>query len=112
MRRAIRIVAGLCAFVLGAAFAGALAVAAARVVPDARALSQARGPFPLVVLGLAMLCGGGLGAWWIAADPERRREAWAEQDQCLACGYFLTGNLSGVCPECGTDRTAAERAAR
>jgi hypothetical protein len=22
--------------------------------------------------------------------------------QCLACGYNLTGNLSGVCPECGT----------
>ena len=22
--------------------------------------------------------------------------------QCLACGYDLTGNVSGVCPECGT----------
>jgi len=22
--------------------------------------------------------------------------------KCLACGYSLTGNTSGVCPECGT----------
>jgi hypothetical protein len=22
--------------------------------------------------------------------------------QCLGCGYSLTGNTSGVCPECGT----------
>jgi hypothetical protein len=21
---------------------------------------------------------------------------------CLACGYDLTGNVSGTCPECGT----------
>jgi len=24
------------------------------------------------------------------------------RDGCLACGYLLTGNQSGVCPECGT----------
>ena len=22
---------------------------------------------------------------------------------CLKCGYDLTGNVSGVCPECGTE---------
>jgi hypothetical protein len=27
----------------------------------------------------------------------RRREG-----RCLSCGYDLTGNVSGVCPECGT----------
>jgi hypothetical protein len=28
---------------------------------------------------------------------------WAELDSlCLSCGYDLTGNTSGVCPECGT----------
>jgi len=27
--------------------------------------------------------------------------------QCLACGYDLTGNTSGVCPECGTPITPA-----
>lgn len=21
---------------------------------------------------------------------------------CIACGYNLTGNVGGVCPECGT----------
>ncbi len=24
---------------------------------------------------------------------------------CLACGYDLTGNVSGACPECGKDRS-------
>ncbi|HSZ54569.1 MAG TPA: hypothetical protein VK797_02835 [Tepidisphaeraceae bacterium] len=28
---------------------------------------------------------------------ERRRDI-----RCIACGYSLTGNTSGVCPECGT----------
>jgi len=23
------------------------------------------------------------------------------KDKCLSCGYNLTGNVSGVCPECG-----------
>lgn len=30
----------------------------------------------------------------------RRRVACAD---CLACGYSLVANLSGVCPECGTE---------
>jgi hypothetical protein len=28
----------------------------------------------------------------------RRRNGW-----CVACGYDLTGNISGICPECGTE---------
>ncbi|MCG3137381.1 MAG: hypothetical protein HJJLKODD_01225 [Phycisphaerae bacterium] len=27
---------------------------------------------------------------------------WGEPTQCLTCGYDLTGNASGRCPECGT----------
>ena len=27
----------------------------------------------------------------------RRRKGW-----CVKCGYDLTGNVSGVCPECGS----------
>lgn len=26
---------------------------------------------------------------------------WGEPDFCRSCGYDLTGNVSGVCPECG-----------
>jgi hypothetical protein len=32
-------------------------------------------------------------------DRERCRWRWAHR--CHDCGYSLTGNLSGVCPECG-----------
>ena len=35
--------------------------------------------------------------------------------QCLTCGYDLTGNVSGVCPECGNaraDRTLLARRGR
>lgn len=37
----------------------------------------------------------------ISVWHERRRRC---QGRCLKCGYNLTGNLSGVCPECGTPR--------
>jgi hypothetical protein len=30
---------------------------------------------------------------------------------CRQCDYDLTGNVSGICPECGTPLTEAERAA-
>jgi hypothetical protein len=30
---------------------------------------------------------------------------------CTTCGYCLIGNVSGICPECGTPLTEAERAA-
>ncbi len=33
--------------------------------------------------------------------PLRRRKRFAE-GACVRCGYNLTGNISGVCPECGT----------
>jgi len=34
------------------------------------------------------------------AHPLRRRR-WQREGRCLSCGYDLTGNVSGVCPECG-----------
>jgi rubrerythrin len=27
---------------------------------------------------------------------------WGKSETCRRCGYDLTGNTSGVCPECGT----------
>jgi predicted Zn-ribbon and HTH transcriptional regulator len=32
----------------------------------------------------------------------RERAAQSEPGQCRNCGYNLTGNVSGICPECGT----------
>lgn len=32
--------------------------------------------------------------------PYRRRWRWA-RGQCPECSYILTGNVSGICPECG-----------
>jgi hypothetical protein len=36
-------------------------------------------------------------------SPARRRRQRRQNGLCLACGYDLTGNVSGVCPECGTE---------
>ena len=51
----------------------------------------------LIVLAVAIGC--------VVFSVERRRRElqrrrWAHR--CLHCGYSLTGNLSGYCPECGT----------
>ena len=44
---------------------------------------------------------------WLAdslvGGPMYRRR---KQRRCLLCGYDLTGNVSGVCPECGAKREA------
>jgi hypothetical protein len=45
-------------------------------------------PFFLCAISTALL-------WW------RGRRIWPE-GSCDKCGYSLTGNVSGVCPECGT----------
>jgi len=51
---------------------------------------------------------GGVG-WLIgwAIDGIRRRRA--PPDACRKCGYNLTGNVSGICPECGTPISAGAR---
>lgn len=41
----------------------------------------------------------GLPAIWFAGFIIRRLRL--RQGRCLACGYNLTGNTSGICPECG-----------
>jgi predicted RNA-binding Zn-ribbon protein involved in translation (DUF1610 family) len=30
-----------------------------------------------------------------------KKEIWTRPGECINCGYNLTGNTSGVCPECG-----------
>jgi hypothetical protein len=48
-------------------------------------------------------------AW--ALRRRRRLLAYRQSRRmCLHCGYNLTGNTSGVCPECGTQTTAGVKA--
>jgi hypothetical protein len=42
-------------------------------------------------------------AWFLVrARRAALRRRWARRGGCATCGYALTGNVSGVCPECGT----------
>jgi len=41
-------------------------------------------------------------AWWIfLALRQKRKRNRRANNMCVRCGYFLTGNTSGTCPECG-----------
>ena len=67
-------------------------------------------------LGSSFAAAGGAPwwAWVIALSPlapaavvtyrcvlQTRRNSRPAAPQCLRCGYNLTGNVSGMCPECG-----------
>jgi hypothetical protein len=43
-------------------------------------------------------------AWWghRARRGVERADEFRRRGLCVSCGYDLTGNVSGVCPECGT----------
>jgi hypothetical protein len=56
-------------------------------------------------------CGRGLGivalpacVFMLSASYFRPFRRWRRRrkNQCVHCGYDLNGNVSGVCPECGT----------
>jgi len=54
-----------------------------------------------------LLVAGAYPLFWISRRTfsvlrKRRRE---RRGRCLSCGYSLTGNTSGICPECGTPNT-------
>jgi hypothetical protein len=55
-----------------------------------------------LLVGLALLAAGML-AWWKIDRPYELRQERLAQGQCPGCGYDLTGNVSGVCPECGVE---------
>ncbi len=40
----------------------------------------------------------------IIAWQDRRTRKRAARGLCTRCGYDLTGNVSGTCPECGKSR--------
>ena len=45
-------------------------------------------------------------ARYVRRRRRQARDRRAATGHCPACGYNLTGNASGVCPECGTPREA------
>ena len=55
------------------------------------------------LLMIALYSGGPIWAcyFWIVAGGFGFRRWEAGHAHCLHCGYDLTGNVSGVCPECG-----------
>jgi predicted amidophosphoribosyltransferase len=42
----------------------------------------------------------------VAIARARRQARHRRIGHCLRCNYDLTGNVSGVCPECGTPITS------
>lgn len=52
------------------------------------------------VFMIALVCGPFLGVWLIGS--RRPKKPPFPPGHCQSCGYDLTGNVSGVCPECGT----------
>ena len=43
--------------------------------------------------------------WYRWDRPHELRRRRRAMGLCVQCGYDLTGNVSGVCPECGTRRS-------
>jgi hypothetical protein len=71
---------------------------------------------PVLVMGIGLVAAAVfvLPLVWLSAPGTREAcrsatmEPWAAR--CERCSYDLTGNVSGVCPECGTEilKSAAE----
>ena len=65
-------------------------------------------PLPVLVVRLRFWFLGALamvlpaGRLALAAGRRWQRRRHAARGRCPACGYDLTGNASGTCPECGT----------
>ncbi len=59
----------------------------------------------LYLMLMLYLMGFGTAFWFTRRDIRRRLRAQLAKKGipvCIPCGYNLTGNESGVCPECGT----------
>lgn len=64
------------------------------------------------IVGLSLRSGWRLGdriaRTRVVPDSSRFKEPFAVQSGiCSACGYKLKGNLSGICPECGSSRVGS-----
>ena len=77
---------------------GQIALAAAMAATLAWVLASDPGPVRLV--GVAV--GGALAATSLGVALRGILRRQPRPGGCRNCGYNLTGNISGVCPECGT----------
>ena len=79
---------------LGGLFAAAVGTAVVIVV------TQVYTPYFLAVAAPLLIA-------WITVIQRRhlRTAKRLAEGRCRCCGYDLTGNLSGVCPECGEARS-------
>lgn len=60
----------------------------------------------LVMIFMLNLIGFGFAMWYTRRDIRRRLRIQLVKKGipiCIPCGYNLTGNESGKCPECGTE---------
>jgi hypothetical protein len=72
----------------------------------AKGLATASGVFPPPVPFAMMVIIVGVSGvvWWRFDRPVDLARERLGTGRCLFCGYDLTGNVSGVCPECGRVR--------
>ena len=56
----------------------------------------------MAAAGAALQCW----SWWTSVRPRDQYVRQQLSGRCAECGYDLTGNVSGVCPECGTRRAS------
>jgi hypothetical protein len=64
--------------------------------------TSVRAPFSAIALAAAVAPAARLVAPMRRRIRAMRRTRAARRGQCVRCGYDLTGNVSGTCPECGT----------
>lgn len=58
-------------------------------------------PLHMIAVPLGLLA-------WFLLRPALRAQRRRRRGCCLGCGYDLTGNESGVCPECGQAASGAQ----
>ena len=58
--------------------------------------------------GLLFACTTHAAAWSIGWWQRQRRRRRVLSGACACCGYDLTGNVSGICPECGASATSEQ----
>jgi hypothetical protein len=85
-------------------WAGAAVTVGCLFAADRLVLRHVRYTFivDLVVIGVAAYVGTFIGErLWLRVAIRYLQGRLTEMGRCAGCGYNLTGNTSGVCPECG-----------